>query len=115
MLGWADGLTSGMARCRLCDFTYHFEMVAWDAEQEVRVYGFREVSRASYDAIVALDAVTPALDRVGERADVLTLRTRDALATSFERRLFVAASDLARTVIAAKIIEFSAWRTILSF
>ena len=63
-----------MARCRLCDSTYHFEMVAWDAEQEVRVYGFREVSRASYDAIVTLDAITPVLDGIAERVDGLALK-----------------------------------------
>ena len=90
-------------------------MVAWDAEQEVRVYGFREVSRASYDAIVTLDAIKPALDGIAERADALALKARNALATSSERPLFIAASDLAKTVIAARRITFSAWQTILSF
>lgn len=54
MLGWHDGLTDGMAQCRTCARAYHVEMVAWDNDQEVRVYGLKEVSRPSYDAVVAM-------------------------------------------------------------
>lgn len=50
MLGWYDGVTSAMARCRACGRHYHVEMVAWDGEHEVRVYGFREVSQRAMNA-----------------------------------------------------------------
>jgi hypothetical protein len=113
MLGWQDGLTSGMARCRSCGSTYHFEMVAWDAEQEVRIYGFRDVSQASYDAIATLNANPVAPERAKERSDALTLRTRDALATSFERTLFVAAVDLTEVLLTARKIDFPTWKELL--
>jgi hypothetical protein len=115
MLGWQDGLTSGMARCRSCGTTFHFEMVAWDGEQEIRIYGFREVSRASYDAVASLHAGPPADTHSRERADALTLKVRDALATSFERMLYVAAKALAQKIVAARWIEFALWKEMLRF
>jgi hypothetical protein len=38
-LGWYDGPKSGMASCRSCGLAYNFEMLAWDSEQENRIYG----------------------------------------------------------------------------
>jgi len=115
MLGWQDGLTSGMARCRACGTTYHFEMVAWDQEQEVRIYGFREVSQASYDAVVALHLAPSVTENPLERSDALALKARDALATGFERIFYAAATNLAKEVIAARRVGFTAWKELLAF
>ena len=115
MLGWQDGLTGGMAHCVSCGATYHFEMVSWDADQEVRVYGFREVSRPSYDEIMALHSLPlPAARDAWERGAAIVLKTRDALATSFERTLYVAATDLAKKIIAARQVDFALWKEVLA-
>jgi hypothetical protein len=76
-------------------------MVAWDDEQETRIYGFREVSRSTYDAVATLASVPPPAEHARDRSDELTLKVRDALATSFERTFYVAAADLAKTIVAA--------------
>lgn len=114
MLGWYDGVTSAMARCRRCVRHYHVEMVAWDDEHEVRVYGFREVSRESYERVIEAQALAAShAEEIRERADVIALCVRDALATSFERILYVAAIDLAIEVIAAQLFAFPAWAALL--
>jgi hypothetical protein len=113
MLGWYDGLTSGMARCRTCGRTYHVEMVAWDHENRIRVFGLREVSRFSYEIIERLNAVSVTGNQVSEHANAIALLVRDALATSFERTLFVVSEDLCTTILAAKVISFSEWVPII--
>jgi hypothetical protein len=113
-LGWHDGLTSGMARCRECARCYHVEMVAWDHEQEVRVYGFREISRASYDTFMAVQASgVPSPQQAIDRSDELALRERDALATGFERTLYVAAVDLMKEILGSRRVPFSLWASLL--
>jgi hypothetical protein len=88
-------------------------MVAWDDEHNVRIYGLQEISKDSYDAIVALNAQPVAESQFQARADALTLRTRDALATSFERLLFIVSSDLEKSVLAARRIDFALWTEVL--
>ena len=113
MLGWHDGITSGMARCRTCGATYHVEMLAWDDNQEMRVYGFKEVSRQSYDAFMSLQTLpAPLPQQLQERSDALTLRVRDALATAFECTLCVAAMDLSTEIRAARKMTFPIWASL---
>jgi hypothetical protein len=113
MLGWHDGITSGMARCRVCGRTYHFDLVAWDADQEVRVYAFKAVSSASYDAVARLQARPTEANDAMSRGDEITLRVRDALATAFERKLLVAATDVAKYVLSARSVGFEDWSAML--
>ena len=115
MLGWYDGLTSGMAKCEGCGRTFHFDLLAWDEEAEKRVYGFKEVTSASYDAVAQLlaNASPPAPERARELGDLIALRVRDALATSFERKLIVLATDLANFVESVQTVEFDHWKSIL--
>jgi hypothetical protein len=115
MIGWHDGLTSGVARCRTCDRAYHFDMMAWDAEHEQRVYGFKEVSRRSYEAFVSMyTQATPSASAM-DRSDVLTLCVRDALATNPERLLYIGAVDLATEVLGTRRLNFSDWSILLAF
>jgi len=114
MLGWYDGLTSGLAKCRICDRTYHFELIAQDAEGEVRLYGFKEVSHSCYDAIVGLlVGPVPPAEQAREFGDQVMLRVRDALATNLERKLFVASTDLTKVILSAQIVDFDRWESIL--
>lgn len=114
MLGWHDGLTSGMARCRTCGATYHIEMLVWDDDHEMRIYGFKEVSRQSYDAFIALQTLpAPLPHQSQERSDALTLRVRDALATGLHRILYIAAVDLTAEIRAVRKVTFQVWASLL--
>jgi len=88
-------------------------MVAWDEEHEVRVYRFREISEASYEAVKAIDVLPITADQASERADRMSLLVRDALATSVERTLYVLSSDLSTTITAAKTVDFAEWMSIM--
>jgi transglutaminase-like putative cysteine protease len=115
MIGWYDGLTAGMARCRTCDRVYHFEMVAWDFEHNLRIYGFKEISRQSYDAFLQVfiqPATSPA--SASARGDALTLRVQQALATNPERELYIAASDLTESISGVRRITFADWSALLA-
>jgi hypothetical protein len=90
-------------------------MVAWDDDREVRVYGFKEISQKSYEAFMAIHTMpVPSPSQVQERSDALTLRTRDALATSFERGLYMAAIDLSKEIRAVRRLTFSSWASLLA-
>jgi hypothetical protein len=112
-LGWHDGLTAGMARCRNCGSTYHFKLVAWNVanepEHEVRVYGFRLVTNDTYNDVVRV--VGPPGQRF--EAVPLLLALRDSLATNFECTLYVAAADLTKVIAGAKHVDFAFWSSIL--
>jgi len=49
-LGFYDGPTSGFARCAKASLAYYFETVAWDAEQENRVYSLAEMHNDVFDS-----------------------------------------------------------------
>lgn len=114
-LGWWDGLTSGMARCRACSATYYFDMISWAFEHEVRIYGFREISRAGYDSVEELCAgPAPSADQRQQHDAALLRRVRDALATNYETSLYVASANLAERIVSARTISFDAWMGILA-
>lgn len=52
-LGYYDGTTHGLARCRSCGKSYSYVLQAWDLEQDTRVYSMAEVSAATFDAFVS--------------------------------------------------------------
>jgi len=104
-----------MASCRACGAAYHFEMLAWDSEHEMRIYGLRLVSRSSYEAIAALAAQAPPQPaHLRARLDEMALLVRDALATSYEWSLYIRTTDLSKEVLAVKRIDFWAWHAILA-
>lgn len=37
-LEWYDGLTEGVTQCRTCGTPYRIHMLAWDEQQDVRIY-----------------------------------------------------------------------------
>jgi len=115
MLGWYDGLHNGMASCRTCGLAYNFEMLAWDSERETRIYGFRQVSRGSYDAIAVLAALpSPEPAQLRDRLDKMAVLLRDSLASSLEWNLYIKSTDLSKEILTAKYIDFSTWNSILS-
>ena len=112
-LGYYDGATSGVAQCRACQRAYHFELLHWDDEQAVRVYGLLEIPEAAYHAIKRLQASPVAEGDALIRGNELMLAVRDATAGSFERDLIVATEDLAREILSARRLTFNDWAAIL--
>jgi len=54
--GWYDGPLSGIARCRACEATYEFQLLAEERrsdDADRRAYGFRHMDRAAYATCVA--------------------------------------------------------------
>jgi len=113
MLGWYDGRTSGLARCRACGTAYHFEMVAWDEEHELRVYGLTEVTGEAFEKVASANAQPVVAERFQERSDALTLLARDALATNVERSLYIIAGDLAKRILGSRRMDFATWTSVI--
>jgi hypothetical protein len=109
MFGWYDGVTSGMARCRVCGCTYFFAMLAWDDEREMRIYGFKEISQRSYESFMATQSRSS--PDAENHDDLLALR--DALATSMECLLYIAATDLTRRIDGFSLLTFASWAELL--
>lgn len=113
-LGWHDGILNGMARCRSCDCSYYFDMLAWDSDRDVRVYGLKLVSANSYAAVGALiSELPPQVAQLQSSLDQIALRVRDSLASGFEWNLYIASADISRTILAARTIGYEDWISIL--
>jgi hypothetical protein len=58
-LDWYDGITEGVAECRECTATYRVRMLAWDEQQDERVYSLTPLT-------VRLSEVINLLEPLGE-------------------------------------------------
>jgi len=59
-LGYYDGSISGVAQCSQCLSWFRYDVVAWDAGQDVRVFSIARLPLDSLEAIVnALSTVDP--------------------------------------------------------
>lgn len=108
VLGWHDGPTSGLARCKACEQAFHFEMLAWDDEQTGRLYAFVKILSERYARLIAIHD-EPAEDGIA-KSDRMALATRDALAGTFGRTLYVVAEDLERDIRGSRQPDFTAWK-----
>jgi hypothetical protein len=53
-LGFYDGPTSGLARCQRAPIAYSFDLAAWDADQENRIYSLAEIGTTLFDSAVEI-------------------------------------------------------------
>jgi hypothetical protein len=51
-LGYYDGATSGLAQCGNCPVAYRFELIAWNSNQENRIYSLAEIEPQVFESIV---------------------------------------------------------------
>jgi hypothetical protein len=51
-LGWYDGTTSGLAKCASCFTVFKYDIVAWDADQEQRIFALSHIATQAFDRIV---------------------------------------------------------------
>ena len=113
--GWWDGPVDGMARCRSCGRTYHFEMIAEEFETADRVYRFAESHHTAYARYVEQHSKEPASREEHQAyAQELARLLRDALGEMAQPRFIaVAAAGLELEILGAKRIQFDDWRAIL--
>lgn len=52
-LGYYDGTTHGLARCRSCATCYSYALQAWDGDQETRVYSMGQVPPRDFENLVS--------------------------------------------------------------
>ena len=53
-LGWYDGTTFGMAQCSSCSAIFKYDVMAWDGEQDRRIFVFSPISRWDFDSVIQL-------------------------------------------------------------
>ena len=53
-LGFYDGTTSGIARCSHCSKSYKYDLVAWDGDQDIRVFSLSALPPESFAALEVL-------------------------------------------------------------
>jgi hypothetical protein len=51
---WYDGPTSGVTLCEQCSTSYHFMLVDWDAEHEIRVFSLSPLPGGSFEKALEL-------------------------------------------------------------
>ena len=54
IFGYYDGATSGVAQCGNCSIAYRFEIVAWDSNQENRIYSLAAIDSETFNSIVRI-------------------------------------------------------------
>ena len=113
VLGYYDGATSGVAKCRGCRRAYAFSLLGWDDERDVRVFGLSTIGDDAFDGIRRINnaPATPTEARV--RSNELTVAVRDATAGSFGIDLVVASMDLENVIVAARAVNFTDWAALL--
>ncbi len=113
-LGWYDGLTSGLARCRACAATYFFQLLEWDGEREARVYGFQEINSTGYESVANLMQRGPqSTEGHPGYDDSVSRAVSAALGSGFEWSLYIASANLSDKIIAARKLTFDEWMAIL--
>jgi len=107
-----DGATAGAAQCAVCAGAYKYDMVDWDQNQDVRVFGFAPLPPDSFMKLTALCAAleNPKWPIWSPKWQFSTEVLRNSIETEIEQILgaagpheFVLASrDLAQEIIACR-------------
>jgi hypothetical protein len=118
VLGWYDGMTSGVVKCRGCGRTYHAEMLSWEVDQDThegaRVFGLKQIHASHYEALVAHEAQATSGDPRDDADCAFPALLRDALAAAFGCDLYVCASNLSQRILGARSLSLDAWLKILA-
>lgn len=111
-LGHYDGPTSGVAECRDCPEAYRFEMLAWDAGQDLRVYSLAPLPPDSATELIrAIGAPNPPHWPVWVPTWRFASREREqgaqrevdrVLNRADPARFVIASADLATAILAAR-------------
>lgn len=115
MLGYYDGLTSGVARCRACGQHYYVDLLATDVgEHFTRLHLLREITEDDGERLFACLRASGAAD--AQRRE-LALQVWYALCSAegaaWHPLLHVATDDLSKSVLAARRIGRETWMELL--
>jgi hypothetical protein len=98
-----DGATSGITRCKTCGNEYVFELLSWDANQDIRIFGLSLVPSGSFEKISAL-GIKIDVPRWPEWQPVLTDKKliADQVALENEMKSVTSTKDPITLVVAAE-------------
>ena len=115
-LGYYDGPTSGLAKCRLCSSVYKFDLLTWDDRQDVRIYAFSPLPASAFqqaiDALAPLGAPTwpvwvPIWQVPAEERAVIDGRISNLLGQAGMIKFVIASEHLAKGIMSAKLLTES--------
>jgi len=55
--GYYDGTTAGVAQCVGCSVAYKYDLLAWDEDQDMRIFGLAPLPSGSFSELLAASAV----------------------------------------------------------
>lgn len=112
-LGWHDGITDGLARCKLCGTTYAFDVMC--SAGDLRVYGFARIAEAHFRAVSsALRRPPPPVEKLQEWLRVVAEVESIVPRAASNRDLLVLARNLEDEVQLARRVSFAAVRAFLA-
>lgn len=111
-LDWYDGVTEGLARCKVCGTTYAFD-VACTSSDGLRVYGFARIAEAHYRAVASALDRPPQPDNMQEWRRDLASAEMQVPSGRADRDLFVVARDVEAEILFARKVSFGNLRDFL--
>lgn len=110
--GYYDGPTAGVAQCAACEQAYKYDLLAWDENQDVRVYSFAPLPAQSFQQIVKACSVlgeprwpvwVPKWEiEQKETEEKVESEVEQALAGAGQVEIILAAEDLVGDILALK-------------
>lgn len=105
-MGWYDGITEGLAKCRTCGSTYTFDVMV--SSDGVRAYGFARIGESEYEAVATIaETSVPTANALQEWREAIALAAVRSTTYRGERHLLVVADDLEHEVKLATLVRFS--------
>jgi hypothetical protein len=104
--GFYDGATEGLTRCQHCGRAYAFSKLAWDHQQDVRVYGLVVLERPL--EVIRSEVLGIGQGEVGALlVQALAPNAEQALASLFDGSIqyVLAAEDLRSCILAGKAVD----------
>jgi len=106
-LGYYDGTTSGLVQCADCDKSFHYRILAWDKQQDTRVYSLAETRNEVFDRVVAVLAPVDQPTWPSWFPALATLSETELAALSNQVDTILTPGNLPSYVIAAKSPQHS--------
>ena len=112
-LGYYDGTTEGLARCKVCGRAYAFDVIV-QSDEGARLYGFARITVAHYEAMAAATEGAPAsLEDAQSWVEKLALLEARVPRQQAERDLLVLADRIEEEVIASRKVDFETLQALL--
>lgn len=121
-LGYYDGPTSGVVQCSVCSSAYKYEIVAWDDNQDLRIYVLAPLREELFvDFVKTLSELeapkwpvwVPRWGSASKKRDKAINSSLETLLGSASKEEYVLSTeDLSKRIIAAKCLDEESLRRI---